>query len=145
MFLGHFRSQLKQSNHLFLPEIWRKSISGTVYLTQGFDQNLLILTEGTFHEIYLQLTALNIADPLVRLLSRMFLGKASSLEMNKNGAITLPDSLMEYANLINEFVIVGQGDYLEVWSPDQWQQQQTQINDVQANTQRFSTLMITTH
>ncbi|HQW04168.1 MAG TPA: division/cell wall cluster transcriptional repressor MraZ [Saprospiraceae bacterium] len=75
----------------------------------------------------------------------MFLGKATSLEMNKNGAITLSDSLMEYANLINEFVIVGQGDYLEVWSPDQWQQQQTQINDVQANTQRFSTLMITTH
>jgi MraZ protein len=145
LFLGHFRSQLKQSNLLSLPEIWRKSISGTVYLTQGFDQNLLILTEGTFREIYLQLTSLNIADPLVRLLSRMFLGKASPMEVDKNGVITLPVNLMEYANLSNEFFIVGQGDYLEVWSPDQWQQQQVQINDIQANTQRFSTLMITTH
>jgi MraZ protein len=76
------------------------------------------------------------------LLTRMFLGKASYLEMDKNGAILLPFSLMEYANLNNDFILIGQGDYLEVWSPDQWRQQQEQINDAQANAQRFSTLMI---
>ena len=144
MFLGHTLSQLKHSNHLSLPANWRKLISGGVYLTQGFDQNLLILTEDTFQKIYMRIASLNIADPLVRLLSRMFLGKASFLEIDERGVISLPASLMEYANLKKDFVIVGQGDYLEIWSPNQWHQQQSQINDVQANAQRFSTFTIAT-
>ena len=144
MFLGHTLGRLKHSNHLSLPSNWRKLISGGVYLTQGFDQNILILTEATFNEIYLRITSLNIADPLVRLLSRMFLGKASFLEIDERGIISLPNSLMEYANLSSDFVIVGQGDYLEIWSPDQWHQQQSQINDAQANAQRFSAFTIAT-
>jgi MraZ protein len=144
LFLGHYFSQLKRSNHLVLPSHWRKLISGGVYLTQGFDQNLLILSEDTFHEIYLHITSLNIADPLARLLSRIFLGKASFVEVDRKGIVSLPASLMEYANLTIDFVIVGQGEYLEVWSPGLWHQQQSQINNAQANAQRFSTFTIAT-
>ena len=145
MFLGHYISRSKRSNHLSLPANWRKLISGGVYLTQGFDQNLLILTEDAFQEIYSQITSLNIADPLVRLLSRMFLGKASFLEINQKGIISLPSHLMEYAGLNNDIVIIGQGKYLEVWNPEQWDQQQSELNNAQANSQRFSTLTLVTH
>ena len=144
MFLGHYLSQLKRTNHLALPAHWRKLIPGGVYLTQGFDQNLQILTVKTFQELYQRITSLNIADPLVRLLSRMILGEASFVEMDEKGNISLPASLMEYANLNGDFVIVGQGNYLEVWSPDQWHQQQAQINNPQANAQRFSAFTIAT-
>jgi MraZ protein len=128
-----------------LPANWRKMISGGVYLTQGFDQNLLVLTEGTFKGLYQQITSLNIADPLARLFSRMFLGKAVFLDLDKNGVFVIPSSLMDYANLNGELVLVGQGEYLEVWSPEQWDQQQGQINDAQANSQRFSTFTISAH
>ncbi len=145
MFLGYYTSRSKHSNHLSLPTNWRKLISGGVYLTQGFDQNLLILTEDAFQEIYSQITSLNIADPLVRLLSRMFLGKASFLEIDQKGTISLPANLMQYANLNNDFVIIGQGKYLEIWNPDQWHEQQSELNNAQANAQRFSTLTLVTH
>ncbi|MBI5964736.1 MAG: hypothetical protein HY863_14755 [Chloroflexi bacterium] len=144
MFLGQYPSQLKRTNHLSLPHHWRKLVSGGVYLTQGFDQNLLILTEKTFQEIYQRITSLNIADPLVRMLSRMILGEASFVELDEKGNISLPASLMEYANLNEDYIIVGQGNYLEVWSPDQWRQQQSQISNSQANAQRFSTFTIAT-
>jgi len=144
LFLGHYFSQLKRSNQISIPSNWRRLISGRVYLTQGFDQNLLILGEDSFHEIYRRVTSLNIADPLVRLFSRMFLGKASFVEVDRKGAISLPVNLMEYANLESEIVIVGQGEYLEVWSPELWRQQQSEINDAQANAQRFSTFTIAT-
>jgi len=145
LFLGHTLSQLKHNNQLMLPANWRKMISGGVYLTQGFDQNLLVLTEGTFKGLYQQITSLNIADPLARLFSRMFLGKAVFLDLDKNGVFVIPSSLMDYANLNGELVLVGQGEYLEVWSPEQWDQQQGQINDAQANSQRFSTFTISAH
>jgi len=144
LFLGQHFSKLKESNHVSLPANWEKLISGGVYLTQGFDQNLLIFTEDTFNEIYQRITSLNIADPLARLLSRMFLGKAIFLKLGEKGTLTLPSSLMDYAELKSEIVLVGQGNYLEIWSPGRWEQQQSEINNTQANTQRFSTFVIAT-
>jgi MraZ protein len=138
LFLGHYPAQLKNSNRLALPANWRKLISGGIYLTQGFDQNLLILSAEKFQEIYSQIASLNIADPLARLLLRMFLGTASYIELADDEAIPVPSNLMNYANIKNRVMVVGQGEYLEVWSPSQWSRQEAQIQDAQANAGRFS-------
>ncbi|MDO8752605.1 MAG: hypothetical protein Q7J80_01830 [Anaerolineales bacterium] len=144
MFLGQYSNQLKSSNHIQLPAEWRSLISGGIYLTRGLDQNLLIFTADTFKEIYARISSLNIADPLARLLLRMLLGMASFVEINENEAIPVPPSLLEYADLKSQVVIIGQGEYLEVWSPILWSQQETQIQDAQANAQRFSSFSIVT-
>lgn len=144
MFLGHHLTPLKSSNRLTLPTGWRRLLEGGIYLTQGFDRNLLILTAETFQEIYERISSLNITDPLARLLLRMFLGTASYLELEENEAIMVPQNLMEYANLKGKVVLIGQGEYLEVWSPGHWAEQEAQIQDVQANAARFSAFNIAT-
>ena len=144
MFLGHYFTQLKNSNHLSIRSEWQELISSGVYLTQGFDRNLLLLTPDAFQAIYSRITALNIADPLARLLLRMFLSTASYVEIVENEIISLPQELLEYASLESNVVVVGQGDYVEVWSSDLWQQQQSDIQDSQANAQRFSAFTIST-
>jgi MraZ protein len=144
LFLGHHFTQLKNSNRLPIRSDWQQLISSGVYLTQGFDQNILILTPNTFREIYSRITALNIADPLARLFLRMFLSTASFIENVENETISLSQDLLEYANLESNVVIVGQGDYVEVWSTDLWQQQQIEIQDSKANAERFAAFKITT-
>jgi MraZ protein len=144
LFLGHHFTQLKSSNRLSIRSEWQKLISSGVYLTQGFDKNILLLTPDAFQEICTQITALNITDPLARLLLRMFLSTASYIEDVENETISLPQELLRYANLESNVVVVGQGDYLEVWSPDLWHQQQSDIQDSQANAQRFSAFTIST-
>jgi MraZ protein len=144
LFLGHHPTQLKSSNRLSLPTGWRKLLTGGIYLTQGFDQNLLILTAETFQEIYERITSLNITDPLARLLLRMFLGTASYMELKESEAISVPQSLMDYADLRGRVVLVGQGEYLEIWSPGHWAEQEAQIQDAQANAARFSAFHIAT-
>ncbi len=145
MFLGHHLTPLKSSNRLSLPSNWKKIVSGGIYLTQGFDQNLLILTVETFQEIYERISSLNITDPLARLLLRMFLGTASFIEIKESEPISVPQNLMDYANLKSKVVIVGQGEYLEVWSPSHWAEQEAQIQDAQANAGRFTSFNIATH
>jgi MraZ protein len=144
LFLGHHFTQLKNSNRLPIRSDWQQLISSGVYLTQGFDQNILILTPNTFREIYSRITALNIADPLARLFLRMFLSTASFIENVENETISLSQDLLEYANLESNVVVVGQGDYVEVWSSDLWQQQQIEIQDSKANAQRFAAFTIST-
>jgi MraZ protein len=144
LFLGHHYTQLKNSNRLPIRSDWQKLIPSGVYLTQGFDQNILILTPDTFQEIYTRITALNITDPLARLLLRMFLSTASYVESVENETISLPQNLLEYANLESDVAIVGQGEYVEVWSSDLWQEQQTEIQNSHANAQRFAAFTIST-
>ena len=115
-----------------------------MYLTQGFDQNILILTPAMFQEVYAKISGLNITDPLARLLLRMFLSTASYVESGTNETISLPQYLLGYANLESNVVVVGQGDYFEVWSSDLWQEQQVEIQDASANAQRFSAFTIST-
>ena len=44
------------------------------------------------------------------------------------------------AGLENEGIVVGVGDYFEIWSPIAWGPQAELIHDVDANNQRFSAL-----
>ncbi len=127
---------------LTIPSRFREPFSEGAYVTQGFDRNLLIMTAKTFQEIYQQVMALNMTDPLARLLLRLILGSASALEMDRSGSIQVPQNLRNFAGLDGEAVLVGQGDYFEVWAPALWQKQEIQIQDAEANTHRFTNLVL---
>jgi len=142
LFLGHYTGEIKQNNRLPLPTGFHALVSDGVYVTQGFDRNVLVLGKNTFERLYQHITSLNIADPLARLFLRMFLGAATRTEVGGDGVISLPESLAQFAGLTNKVVIVGLGDYFELWSMDHWEQQKVQLLDFQANAQRFSAFNI---
>lgn len=113
-------------------------------MTQGFDRNLQVLTAGAFREVYRRATSLNIADPLARLLLRLFLGTAVELPVQDGTTCQIPGELKAYANLRQDLLLIGQGDYFEIWAPELWSQQEAQVRDSDANSSRFSALTITT-
>jgi MraZ protein len=137
MFIGQYHRAINDESRLTIPAGFRERLSGGAFVTQGFDRNLWVLTAQAFQEIYRRVTAMNLADPLARLLLRMILGAASELEMDEAGSIFVPQNLREFANLNGEAVLVGQGDYFEVWSPAHWHEQETQLQDAETNSQRF--------
>ena len=145
MFLGQHTGEIKQNNRLALPTGFHELIPDGVYLTQGFDRNVLVLTKSTFDHLYQSVTSLNIADPLARLFLRMFLGTVKFMEIGGDGTLALPESLVEFADLKDKVIIVGQGEFFELWSTDLWEQQKVQLKDFQANAQRFSAFRIITH
>ena len=144
MFIGQYSCVLKKDNRLPLPIAFSESLKDGAYLIQGFDRNLLILTMSAFNEIYRHVTSISITDPLARLLLRLVIGTSSKLEVDDDRSIQLPAGLLGYANLNKDAVLVGQGDYFEIWSPELWSKQESFLNDTEANAQRFSTLMIAT-
>jgi MraZ protein len=137
MFFGKYTLKLSEENQLTLPSHYRDAMSKVAYITQGFDRNLYLLSQQAFNTIYSQVRATSISDPLARLLSRLFLGEAQEIAMDGSGKIELPFGLCEYAGLSKEIILVGQGEYLELWSPAHWQKQVDSLNDYDANVQRF--------
>jgi MraZ protein len=142
MLLGQHLLLLEKDRFLAIPESIRGLFTDGAYITRGFEQNLLIMSDTVFRERYERLMGLNIADPLTRLLLRLILGNASKLYLSKSGQVLLPQDLMVFASLEKEVVLVGQGDYLEVWAPMHWQKQTTILLDAEANAKRFAHLDI---
>lgn len=144
MFLGKYSSTLDEKNRLAVPAAYKEQVAEGVYVTQGFDRNLLVLTSGAFEEIYRRIKSLNIADPQARLLLRMILSTADRSGTNPRGYISIRGELKEFAGLDGEVLFVGQGDYLEIWSVELWHKQEVELQDADANASRFSNLTVAT-
>lgn len=142
MLLGLYPSILETDNRLALPDEIQEDYKDGLYITRGFDRNIMVLTTEAFESIYDRIISLNIADPVARLLLRMFLGTAKWAEIGSDGKIPIPGPLKEFAILERDVILVGQGDYVELWSPNAWKIQEDQLSKVEPN--HFSTLHITT-
>lgn len=140
MFLGKHHSTIDKQSRMHIPSTARNFFSGSVYITQGFERNLWVLSQNAFEEIYKKITALNLTDPLARKLLRIILGGAAILDIGANEEIVIPEHLRQFAQLESEVVIIGQGDYFEVWAPEIWTQQETDLQNADLNIDRFMTL-----
>ncbi len=142
MFLGQHQQPFDSNARLAVPAQFRDQLARGAYITQGFDRNLLVLTADSFQALVERFTAMNIADPLARLLLRMILGTASELEIDETGHFLVPQKLRDFAGLENEAILIGQGKYIEVWSPALWQKQEIRLQDAEANADRFAGLVV---
>jgi MraZ protein len=144
MFLGLHNTSLDAKHRLAFPARYKGTLAEGVYVTQGFDRNLLLLTSNAFEVVARQIKGMNMADPLARLLFRMILGSATRLELDNNHSVILPQELMDFANIKTDATLVGQGNYFELWTPELWKEQETSLNNVEANSHRFASLSLST-
>jgi MraZ protein len=140
MFLGQFQHNVDEKGRLMIPAAFRQTLEGGAYVTQGFDRCLMVMTSAYFQQVYELLNNMNVADANARLLRRMILSTAYPVVPDKVGRILVPQSLRQFLSLDGEAVVAGQGEYFEVWTPAEWNAQVAQIQDAEANSQRFSTL-----
>lgn len=140
MFLGQFQHNLDDKGRLMIPARFRELLAAGAFITQGFDQCLMVMTEVYFKEVYDRISAMNLADPMARLLRRLILSNAYPVEADKVGRILIPQNLRQVITLEGEAIVAGQGEYFEVWTPAAWNEQMAQLQDLETNDQRFAML-----
>src|SRR5512140_3598034 len=140
MFLGQYQHNLDDKGRLMIPARFREMLDGGAYMTQGFDRCLMVMTGEYFRQVYADLNATSLTDPVARLLRRVILANAFPVEIDKIGRVLVPQKLREFAGLDGEAIVAGQGEYFEVWAPAQWDEQIKQMQDTETNSQRFATL-----
>jgi MraZ protein len=140
MFLGQFQHNLDEKGRLMIPARYRELLAAGAFITQGFDKCLMVMTDAYFAQVYDRINSMNLADPTARLLRRLILSNAYSVEVDKVGRILVPGNLRQVIALNGEPIVAGQGDYFEVWNPADWNVQMDQLQDIETNNQRFATL-----
>ncbi len=142
MFYGQYTIQIDNEKTLTFPEHFSEELAGNIYITQGIDRNLVIMTESSFTELYQRVISLNMAEPSARLLLRLFLGNAILTRLSDLFKMQLSEHLYAYAELSEESaaVLVGQGDHVEIWSQTYWEKQNIDLQDANTNAYRFASL-----
>jgi len=141
MFLGQFQHNLDDKGRLMIPARYRDLLAAGAFITQGFDKCLMVMTDDYFKQVYDRINNMNLADSTARMLRRLILSNAYPVEVDKVGRILVPQNLRQFLGIESgELKVAGQGDYFEVWTPAEWKMQMDNLQDVEANEQRFSTL-----
>jgi MraZ protein len=120
MFLGEHKQAIDEKGQLSLPHQFSGALASGLIVTRGFDRNLMLFTGKRWQALADQVLQRPLSSQQVRILRRHLFADAAILEPDLYGRIILPTTLRDFANLGGEAVLIGMGDYVEVWSAGGW-------------------------
>ena len=124
MFYGEYRHTVDDKCRLSIPSRFRTILQGdendTFYLTRGLDKCVLLCTKGKWQELESTFTKHSLTNQAARFFKRAFYSGANPSSFDKQGRITLPQNLLDYAGIKREVVIVGVSDAIEIWDARRW-------------------------
>ena len=129
MFLGTHTPRLDDKGRLFLPAKYREELSAGLVLTKGQERCLYVFPETEFARITEALRSAPVTAKAVRDYSRVFFASASDEIPDKQGRITIPPGLRDYATLQRDCVVIGANTRLEIWDAEAWETYLAQQED----------------
>jgi MraZ protein len=120
VFLGTHAPRLDEKGRLILPAKYREELASGLVLTKGQERCLYVFPVNEFGRITEALRTAPVTAKAVRDYSRVFFASASDEELDRQGRITIPLSLREYAGLERECVVIGANTRLEIWDAAAW-------------------------
>ena len=128
MFRGVQHINLDAKGRMAVPSRQRELLSvmseGHIVLTVDTQAPCLALYAlPEWERIESDVQALPALKPAIKRFQRLVLGYASDLQLDGSGRILIPPALRDYAKLEKRAVLVGQGNKLELWSEELWQQE----------------------
>lgn len=140
MLLGEFVQKLDAKNRFTLPAKFRSHFADGVVVTKGLDGCLTVFNRSGW-EAFAE-RRLSRLDPFSsegRMVSRYLFAGASESEMDGQGRVMVPQSLLSHAGLSKEIVVAGLRDFLEVWDLEAWRRQEAESEgSVESVTERLS-------
>jgi len=120
MFLGTHTPRLDEKGRLILPAKFRDELAGGVVITKGQERCLYVFPGAEFARIAEQLRATPMTHKAARAYSRVFFASAHDEVPDRQGRVTIPSHLREYAGLDRELVVIGASSRVEIWDRQSW-------------------------
>ncbi|HPH95567.1 MAG TPA: division/cell wall cluster transcriptional repressor MraZ [Anaerolineaceae bacterium] len=129
MFHGQYEHALDEKGRLTIPARYRELLGEGGYVTRGLDGNLMAMPASVYTKKSEALASTHYTSLESRMLRRQLFGGAVVVEFDRNGRFLVPAFLREYAGLDGSAVLIGAGEYFEIWSPERWAAQEALMLD----------------
>lgn len=120
LFLGEFQHTLDDKGRLTIPAKFRDGLGPRFIVTRGLDSCLFAYPLSEWQVLESRLKALPLTKADARAFVRILFSGAAESEMDRQGRITLPPPLREYAKIEKDVVVVGVSNRVEIWAKEVW-------------------------
>ena len=120
MFLGTHTPRLDEKGRLFLPAKFRDRLEAGLVVTKGQERCLFVYPADTFESIAADMQKGPTSSKAVRDYIRVFLAGAHDEVPDRQGRLTIPVPLRQYAGLTRDCTVIGTGNRVEVWDSAAW-------------------------
>lgn len=131
-FHGQHEHSLDSKDRLTIPARFRAALSDGVILLKGLDPCVEAYPAEEFARFEERdLAGLSALSRDQRRMRRRIYAHSVDEQLDSAGRIRLPRHLIEHAGLEDQCVVVGVGEYLEIWGPEAWGAEDSEV-DAQA-------------
>ncbi|MBW9206242.1 division/cell wall cluster transcriptional repressor MraZ [Mumia sp. zg.B53] len=120
MFFGTYTPRLDDKGRLFLPAKFRDRLTEGLVLTKGQDRCIYVWPQASFQEFSDRISKTPFTNKATRDFVRVLFSGASDEVPDKQGRITVPGPLRDYARLDRDCVVVGAMERVEIWDAARW-------------------------
>ena len=127
MLLGEHEHSLDDKNRLTLPARLRGELGERVVVSRGLDGCLYVYSQPEWARLSERVGSLDPFSREARTMQRWFFASGSDAELDKQGRMVIPASLLETAGIGREVTVAGVYDHLEIWDRAAWRAQQQTV------------------
>ena len=120
MFIGEYIHTIDKKRRINIPSKFRESLGERFFITKGLDNCLFVFPENEWNIFEDKLKNLPLTNKNARAFVRLFFSGATECSLDKQGRVTLPQTLRDYSVLEKEVAIIGVSTRIEIWSKSNW-------------------------
>ena len=121
MFMGEYQHSMDNKGRVIVPVRFRDGLGQKFVATRGLDNCLFVYPMQEWSILEKKLTSLPITSKNARSFVRFFFSGATECELDKQGRISLPANLRDYAELLKEIILIGLANRIELWAKERWE------------------------
>ena len=121
MFFGTYTPRLDDKGRIFLPAKFRDELAEGLVVTRGQERCLYVWSLEEFGKLTERLREVPVTNKSARDYMRMFFAGASDETPDKQGRVTIPGMLRDYASLSKDCIVIGAMNRVEIWDSASWQ------------------------
>jgi MraZ protein len=133
MLIGQYEHTLDNKGRLTVPSEYGAELAAGIVLTRGMEGCLYLFPRGEFERLGDRLRELSLTDSRARKLRRWLFPQAHAAEPDRQRRVVIPQWLRDMAGITDKVMIAGMDNYVELWNPDTWREQdqalRTELDD----------------
>ncbi len=120
-FKGQAEYSVDSKGRVAIPAKMRSALSpdaeGTFTITRGFEDCIFLYPKDRWAQMEEEIAGLNMYNRETRDFVRIIMRWAEDVSLDGQGRISIPKSLVEFAELSDRALIIGAFDHIEIWDP----------------------------
>ena len=120
-FTSEYECKLDTKGRLVLPAKIKNNLpevsTAELVLRKGFEPNLILYPMVEYKKIHHKLSSLSEFNPEQRKLKRNFFRSIAQVDLDSANRLLIPKSMLAHAQIDKEAILIGMGNYIEMWNP----------------------------